>query len=442
VSGAARLVTDLNGRITSVSDGTGRLFAIDERWLTGKPLASFVVADERRDFRALLLALGRGHGPVGTSLRLRRRDGQEVEVGVEAALEPGASQLEWLLATDQGDLGRHEPEQATLQARPVQRLLTRLPIGVISVRQDLTVEYANPAARVFVGPMAPGALLPDTLPQFSLRKFAGRLFTAAPPRRQVVETARGRLLELEGVPGGHDAALLLLHDVTAVERQRRAEQEFVTNAAHELRTPIAAIGGALDVLEQGADEVESDRRLFLGHIRTETDRLARLVASLLLLARIQTGQEVPSLELVAVAPLLDEVAQSLEPSDGVSVHVACDARVAALADVELLRQAVWNLAVNAVRHTAHGEIRLEGRDLGRISEIEIRDTGSGMSEETRARADDRFYRSQRRSGDGFGLGLPISIAIAGALGGRLTIESELGVGTRVRVHVPSARLVT
>ena len=64
-----------------------------------------------------------------------------------------------------------------------------------------------------------------------------------------------------------------------------------------------------------------------------------------------------------------------------------------------------------------------------------------MSEEAQAHAADRFYRLERRSGDGFGLGLPISVAIAGALGGKLTVESELGVGTRVRVHLPSARLV-
>src|SRR5262249_39081247 len=68
----ARLVTALNGRITSVSTGTGELLAIDDRWLSGKPLAAFVVDEERRGFRALLLDLGRGNGPIGTSLRLQR----------------------------------------------------------------------------------------------------------------------------------------------------------------------------------------------------------------------------------------------------------------------------------------------------------------------------------------------------------------------------------
>ena len=437
-------MTDLNGRITSVSNGTGELLAIDDRWLTGKPLAAFVVEDERRVFRALLLDLGRGHGPVGTSLRLQRRDGLQVEVDVEAAVDAGAEQLEWLLASDRLDpiaADEHE-EQPPLQGRSVQRLLARLPIGVISVREDLVVEYVNPAARLLLGGVsAPGSLLPDTMQSFSLRKFASRLFTASPPARRVVETPRGRLVELEGVPGGHDVALLLLHDITAEERRRRAEQEFVTNAAHELRTPIAAIASALEVLEDGAHEVPADRELFLGHIKNETDRLARLVAALLLLARIQTGQETPSLELVEVAPLLADVAESLEPNRDVSLQVACDSHVAALADPELLRQAVWNVAVNAIRYTARGDISLEARDLGRISEIEVRDTGTGMSAETLSQAQDRFFRARRRSGDGFGLGLPISIAITNALGGKLSIESEPDVGTRVRLHLPSARVV-
>ena len=341
MSSTARLVTDLNGRIASVSRGTGDLFVIEDRWLTGKPLAAFVVETERRTFRGLLLELGRGKGPIGTSLRLRRRDGLQLEVDVEAAVDAGMTRLDWLFASE-----RLEPlleaEVPILREGPVHRLLARLPIGVISLRQDLVVDYANPAARLLLGGIPHKAVLPEVLPQFSLRKFAARLFGPTPPPRRVVETAGGRLLDLEGVPGGHDTALLLIHDVTAEERRRRAEREFVTNAAHELRTPIAAIMSALDVLHEGADEVPADRELVLGHIQRETERLASLTAALMLLARIQMGHETPALRLVKVAPLLGEVAESLVPNDGVSVFVDCDPRVAVLTDSNLLQQAISN----------------------------------------------------------------------------------------------------
>ena len=424
------------------ADGAAKLFAIDGRWLEGKPLAAFVAPEEVRAFRTLVLELAHGNGPLGTSLRLQRRDGAHVDVEVEAVAEGHGDRLEWLFAAPIAAEGEPSVQLAPLEGRPLQRLLGRLPMGVVSIDPELTVEYVNPAARVFLRGARVGAILPEPFSPFSLRKFAARLFGSTPAPRRVVEMSTGRLLELDGIAGGkHESALLLMQDVTARERRRRAEQEFAANAAHELRTPIAAITSSLDVLEGGAKDVPEDRDLFLGHIERETARLARLVDALLLLARIQTGQQLPSLELVDVGPLLDIVAADLEPHEGVVVRVDCAPAVAMLADADLLRQAVWNLAANAAGHTREGEIRLIGRDLGRMAVIEVRDTGTGMSPEERAQIFDRFFRAHRRVGQGFGLGLPISQEIARALGGSVTLESEPGVGTRVRMHVPSARLV-
>jgi signal transduction histidine kinase len=442
VSDATRIVTDLNGRVLEAADGAAQLFAIDGRWLEGKPLAAFVAPEEVRAFRTLVLELAHGNGPLGTSLRLQRRDGAHVDVEVEAVAESQGDRLEWLFASPLPAEDEPRASLAPLEGRPLQRLLGRLPIGVVSIDRALTIEYVNPAARVFLRGARVGGMLPEPLTPFSLRKFAQRLFGSTPPPRRVVESSTGRLFEIDGIPGGErESALLLVQDVTARERRRRAEREFAANAAHELRTPIAAITSSLDVLEGGAKDVPEDRDLFLGHIERETARLARLVDALLLLARIQTGQEQPSLELVDVGPLLDVVAGQLEPQEGVAVRVDCAPGVAMLADVDLLHQAVWNLATNAVGHTHDGEIRLTGRDLGRMAEIEVRDTGTGIDADEQTQIFDRFFRAHRRVGQGFGLGLPISQEIARALGGSLTLESEPGVGTRVRVHVPSARLV-
>jgi signal transduction histidine kinase len=334
-----------------------------------------------------------------------------------------------------------EADQPTLQGMPLQRLLARLPMGVVSFDEELTVDYLNPAARLFVAGAKVGAPIPDPFARVSLRTFARRLFSATPPAPQLV-AAGDRLLELDGIPGLEDeSALLLVQDVTARERRRRAEHEFAANAAHELRTPIAAITSALDVLRGGAKDKPADRDRFLGHIERETARLAQLVAALLLLARIQTGQEQPALRLVAAAPLLRDVAAELEPQDGVKVQVDCASEVVMLTDADLFRQAVWNLAANAARHTVSGEIRLSARDLGRMAEIEVRDTGSGIPPAERSRVLNRFYRVERRAGSGFGLGLPIAQEIARALGGTLTLDSEPDVGTRVCVRVPAARLV-
>ena len=442
MSGPTRIVTDLNGRIVDASEGAARLLAIEERWLAGKPLAAFVAREHVREFRTLLLHLSHGNGAVGTSLPLQRRTGERVDVEIAAVAEAPGDRLEWLFTDPLPVKQDTRATPPTLRRLPLRRLLARLPVGVVSVDEDLAVEYVNPAARLFVTGVRVGGLLPDPFEGLSLRNLAHRLFTDTPPARQLVETSSGRLLEIDGIAGGEkESALILLQDVTERERRRRAEHEFAANAAHELRTPIAAITSALDVLKGGAKEIPADRDVFLGHIEQETARLARLVDVLLQLARIETGQELPSLRLVDAAPLLREVAGDLEPQEGVRLRVECWPAVAMLTDGDLLRQVVWNLAANAVRHTVAGEIRLSGRDLGRTVEIEVSDTGSGITAADRAQIFDRFFRAQRRGDGSFGLGLPLSREIVRALGGSLILDSDPGIGTRVRVHVPSARHV-
>jgi signal transduction histidine kinase len=322
------------------------------------------------------------------------------------------------------------------------RLLGRLPIGIVSLDSRLGIEYLNTAAVAYLGPSETGSLLPDPWPVFSLRKFAARLFTAMPAPRRVVETATGRLLEVDGIPAdGAQTALLILQDVTARERHSRGEREFVANAAHELRTPIAAISSAVEVLQAGAKESPADRDLFLQHIERESDRVVRLTGALLQLARIQSGDRVIALQLVEVRPLLDDVARELESRDGVEIRVSCERGLSALADHDLLCQAVRNVAENAVRHTIAGTVELACRDEGQACEIQIRDTGPGIAEHDRERVFDRFFRANGSAKGGFGLGLAITREIARALGGTLEIDSTPGEGTRVRLRLPAARVV-
>jgi signal transduction histidine kinase len=323
------------------------------------------------------------------------------------------------------------------------QLLARLPIGIVSVGPRLRIDYLNAAAVGQLDAGRVGELLPDPWPVFSLRKFAAHVFTqaAVPPR--VVDTADGRLLEVEGVPPADGAAnaLLLLQDVTARERRARAEREFVANAAHELRTPIAAITSAVGVLQGGAKELPPDRDCFLGHIERESDRLARLAGALLLLARIETGETVPSLRLVEVRPLLEELLQDLEPREGVTVRLRCEGGLWVLADRDLLLQALLNVATNATRHTTAGEIELACRQAGRACELEVRDTGAGIEAAARERVFERFYRPAGSAEGGFGLGLAITRDILHALGGTVELESAVGVGTRVRLRLPAAQVV-
>jgi signal transduction histidine kinase len=113
----------------------------------------------------------------------------------------------------------------------------------------------------------------------------------------------------------------------------------------------------------------------------------------------------------------------------------------ALTDRDLLHRALANVAENSAKHTRKGEIVLEARENGTTTEIEIRDTGPGMTDEERARAFQRFYRSSKGT-DGFGLGLAIAEEAVLAIEGTIELESAPGAGTRVRVAVPSAKIIS
>ena len=218
-------------------------------------------------------------------------------------------------------------------------------------------------------------------------------------------------------------------------RLESAERQFITNAAHELQSPLTAIVSAIEVLQAGAKETP-DRDVFLAHIEHASARLARLARALLVLARAQSGAESPKTELVALEPLLSDVASWVQTADGIVVEVSCSPEAAVLTNRELVEQAVFNVAENAGKYTTSGRIELAaGIDDGHV-EISIADTGPGIPDAEQARVFDRFYRGEAAGSEGSGLGLAIARAAADALGGDVELESKVGEGTVVRFRLP------
>jgi len=429
------LVTDDRGVIWSAAGDAAAVLAIHERFLIGKPLATFVVTSDRRRFRNLLLGLGRDGGQK-MSLALMRRGGGHIAAEVVASHDDGL--IRWTVTT---------PDEAPSRAAPsddlwAKRLLTKLPQGIVVVDRHLCVVFANPAARRLLRNhgLHDGETIPDPWPEHSLRATAESLFSRSPVVARRTFDVGGRTYALQGLTSSDRATgILIIGDVTEEDRTRRSEGEFVENAAHELRTPVAAILSVVEALESGGKDDPAVRDQFITHIRRQADRLSRLVTSLLLLRRMQEGIDQPHLELIATKPLLEEVAAALDRQAGVRVRVLATPEVAMLADRDLLRQAIDNVAANAARHTHEGEIALVARDAGTMTELEIRDTGSGMSDEDVAQAFTRFHRSH--GSRGIGLGLAIAKEAVEALGGTIELESTLNVGTRVRMRVPTARLL-
>lgn len=232
------------------------------------------------------------------------------------------------------------------------------------------------------------------------------------------------------------AGVVIFTDVSDREWRERAQRDFITNAAHELQTPLTAIMAATEVLQAGAKEDPVERDRFLGHIEAECDRLGRLVRALLVLARAQVGGDAAPQAVIELRPLLDEVALSLRPAKGVEVLVRCREGLAVLGSPELLAQALLNLGANAAKQTSAGRISLSARRrAGRVA-IEIADTGPGLPSGSEGRIFERFFRGGARDRDGFGLGLAIVREAVAAMGGTVDIRPLPKGGTVATVELP------
>jgi len=225
-----------------------------------------------------------------------------------------------------------------------------------------------------------------------------------------------------------------------LQESDRHLRQFVADASHELRTPIAAVSAYAELFERGAAQHADDLpRVFTG-IRTETARMERLVNDLLTLARFDEGlplQIVPT-ELVGLGAEAVHTAVTVGPEWPVQFTASHPVEV--MGDPVRLRQVMDNLLANVRAHTPQGTastVRVDQQ--GSMAEIVVKDAGPGMPTEEAARVFERFYRadsSRARSHGGSGLGLSIVAAIVVAHGGTVSAVSAPGEGMTVTVRLP------
>ncbi len=480
----AFLVTDLDAKILEANLGAEQLLGTPRRFLEGKPLATFVAPAWRRGFRTMLIDVRRHPDRIRTQHRFERRGGIafDADVSISPIVDRGTDVvgLRWVVTdvTEQkqnearlwelnAELERRVEERAVAfeaahaelmrERAQFETVLRQLPVGILVFSPSGNVIVRNRRAEELLGgPVPDSAALAARLRDADGRTFvdgdwplARALESSEVVSGEVLTLVRADshrlLLEVSSAPITRDdlpaGAVFLFRDVTADRQRDFAQREFVVNAAHELRTPLASIVSAIEVLQGGAKNDPPTRDVFLGHIERESDRLVRLARALLLLARAQAHEEEPRLELVPIRPMLDELTEEINPAAGVAVQVACEDELAALTSAELLRQALSSLVGNAGRYTGHGSItlRAEARN-GQSVAVEVVDTGPGLSPHDRELVTRRFVRGSQQS-EGFGLGLAIAAEAARAAGGRLEIDSEEGRGTTARIVLQLARLV-
>ena len=343
-----------------------------------------------------------------------------------------------------------QPNDAALAAA-----LDALPFGVMIVRADRSIALANLEMREVFGlrdghDMAVSTLrsrrLLDLIETAFRDEAAGTLEFSMSRRTDVHLRAHVR-------PLGSGEVLVAIADETQAHLTGEMHRDFVANASHELKTPLAAISGVIETLLGHAREDPAATERFLGLLDRQAKRMTRLIEDLLSLNRIELNERVAPSEPQDVLTILAEVVDTLRPiAEAADVRLAPPgpgARPVILGDRDELGQVFRNLIENAVRYGGSGttvsigaEIEPgEGARPGRVG-ISVSDEGPGIAREHIPRLTERFYRvnaHRSREKGGTGLGLAIVKHVMNRHRGRLEIASKPGAGSTFTVWFPLVR---
>lgn len=363
---------------------------------------------------------------------------------------PGETELATLGAALSRIARRAREQIAALAAERdhLHTIVDSLADGVMVTDRDGRADTANPIFRELLGHPAPVAGL--TLREVSrhpalsdlverVRQEGGRheaQVELSGPRRRIVDLRATALAD-----GG--GTVVVARDVTDVEQLHRTRRDFVANVSHELKTPLAAIRGSAETLEDGALDDPAAARSFLARILDQCARLESLVSDLLMLSRLETAERTRALERVDLAELVHEVAERFADAAaarGVTLAVAVEGDGVVSGEADALERMLANLADNAVKHGrpgGHVTLEVEGR-AGEVA-LRVRDDGPGIPGELLPRVFERFFRidgGRDRTAGGSGLGLAIVKHTALAHGGTVDVESTPGRGSTFHVRLP------
>ncbi len=333
---------------------------------------------------------------------------------------------------------------ASGEREQVVAILSSLPIGVM-LFDGLRMTYANPAARGLLDQIVDNAQV-DEIGNDALAAAVTETSESGAPLR--LDISHGdRRLALRTTLAGEGSVVAALTDVTEARRVDDLRRDFVTNASHELKTPVAGIQALSESLELAIHRSPERAHAMVQRLQIEAQRLNQLVRELLDLARLEDSSEVPAerrqrVDLAEIAHAQAERLADRAAELGVSISVVAPEPAVIIGSPSDVRLIVANLLDNAVEYNRPGgSVNVTvSRSEGTVTVV-VSDTGIGIPSDQLDRVLERFYRvdkARSRLAGGTGLGLSITRHAVELHHGRLTIESELGVGSQFRVELPVA----
>lgn len=344
--------------------------------------------------------------------------------------------------------------EISAEKRKMEAVLTHMADGLVALAPNAQVLLLNPAAATMLGldrEKALGSDAKDWLARFGLDPAMSQVLDRGETVTQQIDLpGTGRVVRADLAPlfsdeGATTGVVVVLHDVTEQENLERMRRDFVANVSHELRTPLTTIRSYVETLLDGAANDPQVRQRFLQVTADEANRMSRLVADLLDLARIDSGRITWHFGPMRLDGLAEEVVGTLAvqaQAKGINLTGDWPPNLPQVqADRDRLKQVFLNIITNSLNHTpAGGTVSVALRRRADLVEVRITDTGHGIAAEDLPRIFERFYRTDKarsREAGGTGLGLSIAREIVQAHGGEIQLTSELGKGTTVRFTVPT-----
>jgi two-component system, OmpR family, phosphate regulon sensor histidine kinase PhoR len=324
--------------------------------------------------------------------------------------------------------------------------------GVAVVNAGERLVFANPGFAAILGldvPPVAGSALLEVVRQTELIGAVRRVLAGEP--RVEAEIITGTLRQhyfavtVASVRAGETSgAVIVLHDITDLRKLERIRRDFVANVSHEFRTPLTAIQGFAETLIGGAIDDSQNRGRFLAIILEHSRRLARLTEDLLRLSQMDAEQLELEIRAVSVPQLIEscyEPAQRRAAEKALTLSLHLPSQIPDIAaDNRRVQEVLQNLLDNAIQYTLpDGKIVLSAEAHSDEVIFTVADTGIGIPQADQPRIFERFYRvdvARSREAGGTGLGLSIAKHLVEAQGGRIWVESEVGVGSKFHFSVP------
>lgn len=354
---------------------------------------------------------------------------------------------------------------AEAERHHVEAILHSLRDAVIVTNAFDELTMANAAAARLLG-FEPGAAadrsIDDIIADRELRQMIrdARSSGVANKQRHVEHELAGESSDRKGASRSFDIALVclpdpsggcagvvtILRDITRDKEISQMKSDFVSQASHELRTPLSSINAYVEMLIDGETQDEPTRQEFYQIIKSEADRVSRMVDNMLNISRIEAGIQTAEYSDVDFVEVAEHVVETMAPQaklKNISLHCRYGPLVyTAEADRDLVHQVIMNLVSNGIKYTPDGgrvTVTIENDDASRAILVTVADTGLGIPPEVKSRVFEKFFRVEnyKRVAKGTGLGLNLVKHIVETVHkGHVGLDSEVGMGSKFYFTIP------